>query len=73
MKNVVVGGTYRHYKGNLYYVLAIGKDSETLEDVVVYIPLYEPNLSSVWVRPLAMFTEDVVVEGKAQPRFKQIP
>ena len=27
---------YRHFKGNLYKVICIAKDSETLEDMVVY-------------------------------------
>jgi len=33
-------GIYRHYKGNEYEVIGIGKHSETLEDLVVYKALY---------------------------------
>ena len=29
-------GKYKHYKGNLYNVIGIGKHSETLEDMIVY-------------------------------------
>lgn len=29
-------GQYKHFKGNLYEVIAVGKDCETQEDVVVY-------------------------------------
>ena len=29
-------GRYRHFKGKEYEVIAVAKDSETLEDMVVY-------------------------------------
>ena len=63
-------GIYRHYKGPRYKVVGVAKHSETEEDQVVYKPLYgEHNL---WVRPLAMFTETVEVDGKQVPRFEYI-
>lgn len=63
---------YQHYKGNKYLVLAVAKHSETLEELVVYVSLYDNPTASVWVRPLAMFAEDVVIAGKKMPRFKQL-
>jgi hypothetical protein len=63
-------GIYEHYKGKKYRVIGIAKHSETLEDVVVYEALYENEMSKLWVRPLTMFTENVIVEGKTVPRFK---
>jgi len=60
-------GRYRHYKGGEYEVLGVARHSETLEPVVVYRPLY--NESGLWVRPLAMFREQVEVNGQLQPRF----
>ncbi len=63
-------GTYRHYKGPLYEVLAVARHSETEEWMVVYRTLY--GNYSWWVRPLAMFTEDVVVEGRVVKRFQYI-
>ncbi|TAK59278.1 DUF1653 domain-containing protein [Patescibacteria group bacterium] len=63
-------GIYRHYKGKEYRVIGIAKHSETLEDVVVYEALYENTLSRLWIRPVPMFTEVVVVEGKKIPRFE---
>ena len=63
-------GIYEHYKGKKYLVLALAKHSETLEDLVVYIPLYENQESKIWVRPLDMFMENVEIEGKKTPRFK---
>jgi hypothetical protein len=64
---VVEPGRYRHYKGNDYEVIGTARHSETEEEMVVYRPLYgERNL---WVRPLAMFTESVLIDGSAVPRF----
>jgi hypothetical protein len=60
-------GIYRHYKGKHYVVLQIARHSETGERLVVYRCLYEDY--SWWVRPLAMFTEEVESDGKILPRF----
>lgn len=60
-------GRYRHYKGNDYHVYGTATHSETSETLVVYRPLYGEG--ALWVRPLAMFTETVVREGKSLPRF----
>ena len=65
-------GIYQHYKGNKYIVLGVAKHSETLEELVVYVTLYENEESSIWVRPLALFTENVVVDGNSVPRFKKV-
>lgn len=65
-------GIYQHYKGMKYLVLGVAKHSETKEDLVVYVTLYENDMASMWVRPLAMFLENVVVDGKSMPRFRKI-
>ncbi len=65
-------GTYQHYKGMKYLVLGTAKHSETLEDLVVYVSLYENDLASLWVRPLEMFLEQVEVDGKMMARFEKI-
>lgn len=69
-QNAISQGIYRHYKGNLYQVLHTAQHSETEEALVVYRCLYGEY--GVWVRPLAMFTETVMVDGKAVPRFELI-
>ena len=61
-------GRYRHYKGGDYEVLGVARHSETLQPLVVYRPLY--NASGWWVRPHAMFFEDIVHDGRTQPRFR---
>jgi hypothetical protein len=60
-------GIYRHYKGNNYEVIGVAKHSEDESDLVVYRPLYGEG--KLWVRPLEMFTEEVLVEGQRQARF----
>ncbi|MCC1495928.1 DUF1653 domain-containing protein [Alcanivorax sp. 1008] len=60
-------GIYKHYKGNMYQVVEVATHSETLEKVVVYRPMYGEQ--GLWVRPLAMFTEEVDVAGVMVPRF----
>ena len=66
----VAQGIYRHYKGNLYHVLHTAQHSETEEMLVVYRCLYGEY--GVWVRPLAMFTETVKVDGKQVARFELV-
>lgn len=61
-------GRYRHYKGNYYEVIGVARHSETEEELVVYRCLYGDF--SLWVRPLAMFTESVEVDGREVPRFE---
>ncbi len=70
MTKTIPQGIYRHYKGNLYQVLHTAQHSETEESLVVYRCLYGEY--GVWVRPLEMFTETVIVEGKEVPRFELI-
>lgn len=63
----IAPGRYRHYKGNEYTVLGIARHSETLEHFVVYRQEYGDR--GLWVRPAAMFTETVEVDGRTVPRF----
>jgi hypothetical protein len=67
---VVTPGRYRHYKGGEYELIGVARHSETLEPLVVYRPLY--GASGLWVRPHAMFFEQVEVDGQLQPRFAPV-
>lgn len=60
-------GKYRHYKGGEYEVIGVARHSETLEPLVVYRPLY--NDTGWWLRPFAMFVEEIEIDGRRQPRF----
>lgn len=63
-------GRYRHYKGGEYELVGTVRHSETLEPMVLYRPLCDQ--SGMWVRPYAMFFEQVEFEGRMQPRFAAI-
>ncbi|KAF1724217.1 DUF1653 domain-containing protein [Pseudoxanthomonas japonensis] len=63
-------GLYRHYKGNDYEVVAVARHSETLEPLVVCRALYGEG--GLWVRPYAMFCEEVIVDGQPVRRFAPI-
>lgn len=63
-------GKYRHFKGNMYEVIGIAKNSETLEDTVVYRALYGDG--GLWVRPASMWNETVLRDGKEYKRFEFI-
>jgi hypothetical protein len=66
-------GKYEHYKGKQYEVIGTGCQTEMLEYLVVYKPLYEHDgQPDIWLRPYAMFIEDVEVGGKRIPRFKKL-
>ena len=70
-KNLVVGGTYKHFKGKVYKVICVARHSETLEKMVVYERLEgESEFSEkIWARPYDMFLEDVTRDGKTFKRF----
>ena len=59
---------YKHYKGNIYRVIAEARHSETQEEMVVYEAMYGEH--SIWVRPKQMFFEQVTLSnGQKVPRF----
>jgi hypothetical protein len=63
-------GRYRHYKGKEYELVGMVRHSETLEPLVLYRPL--DGDGALWVRPHAMFFENVTVAGLTQPRFARL-
>jgi len=63
-------GIYQHYKGNLYQVFYVATHSETQEKLVVYQCLYGDY--SMWVRPLEMFQEKIILDGVSVERFKLV-
>ena len=63
-------GRYRHFKGKEYQVIGVASHSETLEPMVVYRALYGEG--GLWVRPAAMWTQQVEREGYSGPRFRYV-
>ena len=66
----LIGREFRHFKGNLYRLEGFAKDSETLEEMVVYRALYGER--GLWVRPAHMWSEQVDRNGYSGPRFAYI-
>ena len=62
---------FEHFKGGKYKLIGFGKDSETLEDVVIYQALY--GAGQIWVRPYDIFFSKAKDEnGNEVDRFKEI-
>ena len=58
------GQYWRHFKGNLYYVIAVAKHTETDEEMVIY---RDTNYDEkVWCRPVSMW-DDLVVDKFGNP------
>jgi len=65
-------GLYKHYKGQVYDVIGVAKHSETIEELVVYKATYQKEGENLWVRPLAMFEETIIIEGVERKCFEKI-
>lgn len=55
-REVKINGIYRHFKGTLHKVICIAKDSETLEEKVVYNHIDD---GQIWVRSKEEFLSEV--------------
>lgn len=67
MNKLIVNRIYKHFKGDYYLVEAIAKDSETLEDMVIYRKLYDDG--GLWIRNIDSFLS--VVDIKKYPDVEQ--
>ena len=63
-------GKYKHFKGGEYELLFLARNSETMEEMVVYRALYGEG--GIWVRPAAMWNETVEKPDYYGPRFRYI-
>ena len=66
----LIPGHYRRFKGGEYQLLCTTTHSETQELMVVYRALYGER--GLWVRPAAMWSEEVCRDGYRGPRFYPI-
>lgn len=74
LSRITVGDFFEHYSGKRYKIVGFFRHSEDLNVYVAYIGLYEDTsgYGVHWIRPLAMFLEEVVINDVKQPRFKKI-
>ena len=63
---LVLGGIYKHFKGDMYVAIDVAYDSETKKEMVIYLPL---NSDKLWVRNKEMFLSKV--DKKKYPDVKQ--
>lgn len=66
-QKIEIGKIYRHYKGNIYKIVAFAKHSETMEDMIVYCSIKD---DATWVRPYSMWSE--IVDSKGTMRFQLV-
>ena len=65
-RKIKINGTYKHFKGTIHKVIFIAKDSETLEEKVIYT--HEDD-GQIWVRDKAEFLAEV--DHNKYPNIKQ--
>ncbi|MCH7597986.1 DUF1653 domain-containing protein [Patescibacteria group bacterium] len=68
------GAVYEHVKtGKRYKIIALAKDSSTLEELVVYEALYDNSVSNLWVRSKENFLgEAISPDGTMHSRFRLV-
>lgn len=66
LKNPVLGGIYRHYKGKEYEVIGEALTTDGQQAMIVYRQL---DGGQTWLRPKAEFLEEVERDGQKQARF----
>ena len=68
------GEFYRHFKGELYQIKMLARDSSSLKEMVVYQAMYAPY--AYWVRDLEEFISEVDKEkypdAKQRCRFEKV-
>ena len=73
MREIIVGKTYKHFKGHLYKVLGIGYDTEKYDEnnpensKMVFYQGVETGI--YWVRPYDMFNS--LVDKEKYPKVEQ--
>ena len=55
-REIKIGKKYRHFKGHIYEVILIAKNTEDLNDLVIYKNV---ETNECWARPLDMFISEV--------------
>lgn len=68
MSLLQAGRLYRHYKGGLYEMMG----AATLESDLSAMIVYRSADGALWIRPRAVFFEQVEVDGRLFPRFAPV-
>ena len=62
-------GRYQHYTGRFYRVLGIAKHSNPPQELVICMSVNHASNNKLLIHPMKVFTENVIVAGKAVPQF----
>ncbi len=65
-RKIKIGGIYKHFKGHIYKVIGIAKDSEDLTEKVVY---QNVETNELWLRDEKDFLS--LVDKEKYPNIKQ--
>lgn len=68
-------GKYKPFKGKFYKVIGVARHSETMEELVIYIALYDSEefgKNAIWARPKELFLGTKEIDGKKIKRFEFI-
>ena len=68
LPDLQAGARYRHYKGGLYEMVG----AATLESDLAAMIVYRSADGALWIRPRAVFFEQVDVDGRLVPRFAPV-
>lgn len=66
-RKIKIGGIYKHFKGHIYKVIGIAKDSEDLKEKVVY---QNTETGELWLRDEEEFLS--LVDKEKYPNIEQI-
>ena len=73
-RNIIKNGIYKHNKGKYYKVIGIGRQTNTLDENVIYSALYNDSQygkNALWIRKLEEFNGEVIdSNGNIMKRFE---
>ena len=64
------GQKYKHFKGTIYIIICIAKDSETQKDYVIYQE--ENSLDKIWSREVNIFLDRIERPEYSGWRFTEL-
>lgn len=67
----VYAGYYRRYDGRLIYVVTVAKDTDTDEDMVIWMPVSYSNPRKYFITNKKSFCEYVTIDGKRKAKYKR--
>ena len=67
IREIKAGEKYSHFKGGVYRIICIARDTESENDLVIY--QNEREKDKIWARPLDMFCS--LVDREKYPQIKQ--